>query len=181
MSKQRQEKDVLANENGRNIAVNSLLAFDREKRPIQQNLEELFGQADQLDRREKHLASELAYGSCRHLITLDYLIKRHSRRSVRHIDPLVRQILRVGLYQMLYLNRTPDFAAVSEAVQQAKACGHKGADKFINAILRAVQRDIEGPIIEAEENRPRATLWLDDRNGYRFSSDIWPEPGDKYG
>ena len=129
----------------RHVAVKVLSAFERDHHRIQNSLEEIF-RILQVIPQEKNLAAELAYGSCRQLITLDYLIKKHSRRAIRHIDPLVRQILRVGLYQMIYLSRTPDFAAVNEAVLQAKKWAGRGADKFVNALLRSVQRDIEDPL-----------------------------------
>ena len=168
-------RDIPANKNSRDIAVNSLLAFESKSRQIQPTLEAIF-QSHEVEPRERHLASELAYGSCRQLITLDHLIKHYSSRSIRHIDPVVRQILRVGLYQMIYLSGAPDFAILNEAVDQAKGCGLTGADKFVNAILRAVQRDIKGPIIRSEKVPQRAILWLDEQKGCEFKRDIWPDP-----
>ena len=175
MSGKRQNIKSLSNDNARDIAVNVLLAFERDKHQIQASLDEIF-RIHRLGPRQKHLAGELAYGSCRQMITLDYLIKRHSHRNIRHIDPVVRQILRVGLYQMIYLSGTPDFAAVHEAVDQAKKWGGRGADKFINALLRSVQRDIEGPINQQDQYRIRATLWMDQQTGCQFKTDFLPDP-----
>jgi len=157
------------------MAVNALLAFDHDHQIIQASLDVIFN-THRPETRQKNLAGELAYGACRQMITLDYLIKKHSHRNMRHIDPVVRQILRIGLYQMIYLSGTPDFAAVNEAVDQAKKCSGRGADKFVNALLRSVQRDIEGPINQTDQNRLRAILWLDQHTGCQFKSDFLPDP-----
>lgn len=161
--------------NARNIAVNSLLLFEQKARPIQETLDRCFSEQT-LDLRERALASELAYGSCRHLITLDALIKTYSTRRFPKIDKLIRQILRVGLYQMLFLDRTPDFAAVHKAVEQAKASGPQGSGSFVNAILRGMQREIKGPITTDSEVRPRATLWRDANCGIEFEREFLPDP-----
>jgi len=155
--------------------VNSLLAFERRQKSLQNTLSEIF-RTGAPSAPEKRLAAELAYGSCRVLISLDHIISRHSARPIRKLDAVVRQILRVGLYQLLYLSRTPHFAAVHEAVQQAKACGRKGADGFINAVLRSIQRDIEGPITTGQSFRPRSVFWLDEKNGWQFKDNFLPDP-----
>ena len=162
-------------DNARNIAVNSLLLFEQRAQGIQETLDRCFGEQP-LEVRERALASELAYGSCRHLITLDTLIKQHSTRRFQKIDKLILQILRVGLYQMLFLDRTPDFAAVHKAVQQAKASGPKGSGSFVNAILRQIQREIKGSITADSEIRARATLWRDALCGIEFEREFLPDP-----
>lgn len=162
-------------DNARNIAVNSLLLFKQTRQNIQETLDRCFRERG-LDLRERHLASELAYGSCRHLITLDFLIKQHSNRRFRKIDKRILQILRVGLYQMLYLSRTPDFAAVHTAVAQAKGYGTQGGGRFVNAVLRRVQREIKGPTMAGAGKRARATLWYDEHCGIEFKSEFLPDP-----
>ena len=166
---------TLPNDSARNIAVNSLLTFERRQLFIQDTLDTIF-RSGQLDQQQRRLATELAYGTCRRLITLDYLIRRHTRRSLRNIDPVIMQILRVGLYQLIYLAGTPDFAAVDEAVKQAKSTSLHGSDAFVNAILRSVQRDIEGATDEVGGRPNRSILWLDEQNGCQFRTEFLPDP-----
>jgi len=161
--------------NARNIAVNSLLLFEQTGQGIQETLDRCFAE-QKLEIRERALATELAYGSCRHWITLDFLINKHSTRRLQKIDKLILQIIRVGLYQMLYLDRTPDFAAVHKAVEQAKAYGPKGGGSFVNAILRQIQREIKGSITVDSEIRARATLWRDATCGLEFEREFLPDP-----
>ena len=92
----------LNNNTARNVAVNAQLAFERDGCYIQNTLDSIFSQ-EELPQRERGLASELAYGTCRNLIILDYLISRHSKRPLRQIDKILLQIIRVGIYQLVYL------------------------------------------------------------------------------
>lgn len=104
-----------------------------------------------LEERDKRLCSMLYYGVIERKITLDYIISQLSNRSTDKIDSIVLNILRVGLYQLLYAENIPDNAAVSESVELAKAFKKKSASGFVNALLRnfirrnkdyAVPRDI---------------------------------------
>jgi len=162
-------------DNARDIAVNSLLLFEQKGRPIQETLDRSFAEQT-LEFRERALASELTYGGCRLLITLDTLINKHSTRRLQKIDALLRQILRVGLYQMLYLDRTPDYAAVHKAVEQAKRYGPRGGGSFVNALLRGIQREIKRPITAESKIRVRATLWRDATGGIEFAREFLPDP-----
>ena len=110
----------LTNNSARNMAVNALLGFNRDQRHIQGTLAEIFDSSD-FEPRDKRLATELAYGACRHCITLDHFIGKYSSRPIRKIDPIVFQILRIGLYQLLFMERTPDFAAIILTAAPAKA------------------------------------------------------------
>ncbi|MCP4711320.1 MAG: hypothetical protein GY869_22090, partial [Planctomycetes bacterium] len=81
MSGKRRNIKRIGNDSARDIAVNVLLAFERDEHQIQASLDKIFS-SHRLEPRQKHLAGELAYGTCRQMITLDYLIKRHSHRNI---------------------------------------------------------------------------------------------------
>ncbi len=87
---------------------------------------------------EAALARELALGVVRRRGTLDAVLRAFQDRP-RPPAALVRNVLRLGAYQLLFLDRVPDFAAVSEAVRQARSLA-PGARGFVNAVLRAVAR-----------------------------------------
>jgi len=147
------KQSTLDNNSARNIAANSLLAFQQRQQRIQESLNDIFSSGE-LDSRDRRLGHELACGVCRYLITLDHLISKHSNRGIRKIDPILLQILRVGLYQLVYLERTPDFAAVHQAVEQARETGIRGGETFVNAVLRSIQRDMEGPLTSDNATGP---------------------------
>jgi 16S rRNA (cytosine967-C5)-methyltransferase len=90
-----------------------------------------------LDARERGLAAELGYGTLRALGTLDHVLGLCSSRPVAEMDPQVRDVLRLGAYQLLRTRVAPH-AAVSTTVDLAKKHSGPGAAKFVNAVLRRV-------------------------------------------
>ena len=101
-------------------------------------------QQTRLERRDRALVTELVYGVLRRRSTLDAAIARHSRRSLDKLDFSVLAGLRIGVYQVLFLDRVPDHAAVDSAVEAVKARRPKAAG-FVNGILRAFLRERGAP------------------------------------
>ena len=79
---------------------------------------------------DKKLATELVYGTVKTMGTLDWYLSRVVNRPLRKLDPLVLVILRLGAYQLLYLDRIPVSAACNESVELAKKWVHEGAAKL---------------------------------------------------
>ena len=84
------------------------------------------------------LFTSLVYGVTERKITLDFIISRMAVKGGAHIEPRVMQILRLGLYQIIYLDKIPVHAAVNETVA---LCKNRGEASFVNAILRNYLRD----------------------------------------
>lgn len=93
-----------------------------------------------LDARERAFATRLAYGAVQRRRTLDHVIAACSGRPVRRLDPPVRDALRLGVLQLLFLDGVPGHAAVDQSVELAKAAGGPGF-KLVNAVLRRVGRE----------------------------------------
>ncbi|MDI6871539.1 MAG: 16S rRNA (cytosine(967)-C(5))-methyltransferase RsmB [Bacillota bacterium] len=93
-----------------------------------------------LSAADRGLATELVYGVVRRRLTLDWVIGQFATRPVGSLAPWVRNLLRLSLYQMLYLTRVRPEAACHEAVEIAKTRGHRGTAGFVNAVLRAFLR-----------------------------------------
>ena len=100
----------------------------------------LRAEAARLDRRDRALATRLAYGTVQRRGTLDYLIERLAERPVGRLDAPVLAALRLGLYELLYLSGAPDRAIVADAVELAKAGGGHGHG-LVNAVLRRAARE----------------------------------------
>lgn len=90
------------------------------------------------DSRDAGLATEIVLGSLRRRAQLDYLIERAASRPVSAMAPVVRNALRLGVYQLKFLSRVPPHAAVSETVESVRKAGEKHAAGFVNAVLRHV-------------------------------------------
>jgi 16S rRNA (cytosine967-C5)-methyltransferase len=91
--------------------------------------------------RDRALLTELVYGTLRWRGKIDARLNLHFRRSLADTDPFVRNLLRVASYQLLFLDKIPDYAAVNEAVQLAKAHGGNKVAGFVNAVLRNFLRE----------------------------------------
>jgi 16S rRNA (cytosine967-C5)-methyltransferase len=122
--------------NERSASVDILIGFD-----LQKSLD--FSLSDELEPRERAQVREYVQNILRKRSYLDFLIDHYATIDVTEMKTDLKNILRLGIYDMLFMDSTPDYAAINEAVELGKAkMGSKTGD-FINAILRNLQRDIE--------------------------------------
>jgi 16S rRNA (cytosine967-C5)-methyltransferase len=122
-----------------------------------------------LDGRERAQAQRLSYGAVQRRGTIDAALERLVDRPLRQIDPPVLAGLRLGAYELLFADGTPDHAAVDQAVELVKQAGAAHASGFANAVLRRVGREREA-LVEAllsDDSTPEsaavkhsAPLWL---------------------
>lgn len=98
---------------------------------------------DGLDRRDAALASRLCYGVLQNRMLLDHYISGCLTGSLNKLQPIVLDILRIGAYQLLMMDRIPVSAAVNEAVEQGKKYANRSASGLINAVLRRLDREKE--------------------------------------
>jgi 16S rRNA (cytosine967-C5)-methyltransferase len=91
--------------------------------------------------RERAQAQRLAYGAVQRRGTTDAAIERLAGRSTRRLDPPVLAALRLGLYELLFADGTPDHAAVDQAVELVKGAGAAHASGLVNAVLRRAARE----------------------------------------
>jgi 16S rRNA (cytosine967-C5)-methyltransferase len=96
---------------------------------------------DGLDRRDAAFASRLCYGVLQNKMLLDHYIGCCVTGSIKKLQPIVLDILRLGVYQLLLMDRVPDSAAVNEAVEQTKKYANRSAAGLVNAVLRRVVRE----------------------------------------
>jgi 16S rRNA (cytosine967-C5)-methyltransferase len=93
-----------------------------------------------MDARDARLAEAIVFGCLRHQAQLDYLIEYFAGRRQVKLDEDVRIALRMGIYQLRYLERIPAHAAVAESVELVKQARKRSAAGFVNAVLRKVNR-----------------------------------------
>jgi 16S rRNA (cytosine967-C5)-methyltransferase len=99
--------------------------------------------AKKLDERDRALAQRLAFGAVQRVRTLDHAIETLGRRRVHRLDPPVRAALRLGAYQLAFVDGVPRYAAVNESVELVRAAGLARAVAFTNAVLRRLAEGIE--------------------------------------
>lgn len=93
-----------------------------------------------VDLRDRHLVTEIVYGTLRWRSRLDYLIAAASSRPWAEVETGARTLLRMSLYQMWHMDRIPDHALVNDAVELAKRNLRRGVDRYLNGILRHLAR-----------------------------------------
>ncbi len=122
-----------------------------------------------LDSRDAGLASEIVFGVLRYQAQLDYLIEHYSGKPAARLDAAVRQALRMGIYQLRYLERIPAHAAVSESVELIKRARKRSATGFANAVLRKVHREpVSWPSLAVELSHP---AWMLERWERQYGRD----------
>ena len=130
----------------RMAAIKTLARFDDELKLKKDIIDELEG-------RERQQANEYVQGILRRKSYLDFLISHYSNLPFDEITPLFRNILRLGIYDLLFMDGTPDYAAINEAVQISKDHISQKTGDFANAVLRKVQREMENLPKPSSTNR----------------------------
>lgn len=125
---------------------------------------------------DQGLATELAFGTLRHRAEVDWVLAQASHTPLEDLPPHIRAVLRMGAYQLMFLDRIPASAACSQAVELAKRFGHPGTARLVNAVLRRIAA---APVrLPEDESTPEGIalrhshpLWLVRRWAQRFGID----------
>lgn len=147
--------------NARDIAVKALLAVSLDDGYSNIVLDSAV-KSSGLSGADAALASALFYGVLDRRITLDYIIKQCSSRSPK-VPELVREVLRTAVYQLVYMDKIPPFAAVNEAVKAVKKSKFSFAAGYVNAVLRQVQR--QAPTLPQDDSVQSVSV--------RYSCEPW--------
>lgn len=92
---------------------------------------------------DKAFVTGIFYGVLKSVITLDYIIMQFSNIKLKKTSPWVKNILRMGVYQIYYMDKIPDSAACNESVKLAKKYSHQASVRFVNGVLRNISRNKE--------------------------------------
>jgi len=106
-------------------------------------LEHALERHPQLSGEDRGLITQLVYGSLRWRRRLDFALAAHCHRPLERIEPVLLRILRMTAFQLLFLERVPDYAAVDEATQLALLQRGKHSAGFVNAVLRQLAQNAE--------------------------------------
>ena len=99
---------------------------------------------EELEKRDRAFLTRLVEGTIEHLYELDYIIDTFSKTKTAKQKPVIREILRMGVYQIRYMDSVPDRAAVNESVRLTVKRGYGFFKGFVNGVLRAVSGNPDG-------------------------------------
>lgn len=140
----------------REIALKTLYKIDKENAYSNIALDEMIKEnRNKIDERDIGLISEIVYGVTTWKLTLDEIIKKYSNIRLKKISPWILNILRMGVYQIVFLDKIPKSAAVNESVELAKRYGHRGSSSFVNALLRKMDKKDYDELFEIEDDIER--------------------------
>jgi 16S rRNA (cytosine967-C5)-methyltransferase len=122
----------------RETALKALIEIETKKAYSNLVLKNLL-RSDSLDTRDRAFISELVYGTVSRKLTIDWIISRFSKTKLKKISMRVLSILRLGVYQIMFLDRVPHAAACDTSVELAKKYA-KESSGFVNGILRNISR-----------------------------------------
>lgn len=139
----------------RYLSILILSQNQQKKEPVDAVMDRLLAQADLSDSRDSHLVMTIVYGVLRRRSYLDAVLSRFCRRPLSRLKNFTLQALRVGVFQLLFLDRIPDSAAVNETVKAMKEARQPGAlISFVNGVLRALSRQGYRPDLWGEDSWP---------------------------
>lgn len=96
-----------------------------------------------LEKQERAFITRVCEGTIQTMIELDYIINQFSKVKVNKMKPVIRNILRMSVYQLKYMDSVPDSAACNEAVKLARKKGFSSLSGFVNGVLRNISRELD--------------------------------------
>lgn len=129
--------------NIREIVLDILLEILEEGNLSHLVLKQALEKYQYLEKQDRAFITRLTEGTLERLIQLDYVLDRFSRVKTGKMKPVIRTILRMSAYQILFMERVPDSAACNEAVKLAKKRRFEGLSGFVNGVLRSISREKE--------------------------------------
>lgn len=131
--------------------------------------------------QDRAFVTNLVYGTVKRRITIDYVISQFSKIKLKKLSAYILNILRMGIFQIMFTDKIPDSAAVNESVKLARRYGHSASAGFVNGVLRSVVRErgnIKYPTDRAKQlsvkysfGEEMTKMWIDDF-GDKFAEEL---------
>ena len=128
--------------NMRLLALEALLEIEKEGRQSHRVIRDVLDKYQYLPRQDRAFFTRLCQGTLEYRIQLDYILDSFSKVPTGKMKPVLREILRMAVYQMKYMDAVPDSAAVNEAVKLAQKKGFYQLKGFVNGVLRTASRQL---------------------------------------
>lgn len=149
-----------------------LLAIDRDGRYSHLVLRDVLDKYQYLSKQERAFLTRLTEGTVERMLTLDYVIDQFSKTKVKKMKPLIRELMRLSVYQIMYMDGVPDAAVCNEAVKLARKRGFSGLSGFVNGVLRSVARGWKDVTFQNESVRYSVPEWIIDGWNADYGRDV---------
>ena len=153
--------------NTREIALDCIIEILEKKQYSHYVIKQVLDKYGYLDKRERSFIKRMAEGTIERCIELDYVLDSFSKVPVRKMKPFIRSLMRMGVYQILYMDGVPDAAVCNESVKLAAKRGFASLKGFVNGVLRNIARNKEKIAYPQKETDLMAYLSI------RYSQPEW--------
>lgn len=138
----------------RELALDILLDIDKKKNLSHLVLSDTLRNYQFMEKKDRAFLTRLCQGTLENQIQIDYIIDQFSKVKIHKCKPVIRAILRMGVYQLKFMNQVPDSAVCNEAVKLAKKRGFRNLTGFVNGVLRNIARNLDQVIYPDQEKEP---------------------------
>lgn len=128
--------------NIREIILDALMEITEEEAYSHLVLRSVLEKYQYLDKRDRAFITRVTEGTVENMIEIDYIIEQFSRVRIYNMKPLIRNLLRMSVYQLKYMDSVPDSAVCNEAVTIAQKRGFYNLKGFVNGVLRNIARSM---------------------------------------
>lgn len=159
----------------RELVLDILIEVNEKEQYSHLVIRDVLSKYQYMEKQERAFLTRLAEGTIEHMLELDFIINSFSKVKVKKMKPLIRNLLRMSVYQLKYMDAIPDAAVCNEAVKLAKKRGFSQLRGFVNGVLRNIARDMDGLRYPDEKIEPVTyletkysipawiiELWIDD-------------------
>lgn len=153
--------------NIRGLVLDILLQVFEEGQYSSVVLQSILQNYQYLEKKDRAFLTRLSEGTIESALELDYILNQFSKVKVIKMKPVIRNILRMGVYQIKYMEQVPDSAACNEAVKLTKKKGFHNLTGFVNGILRNISRKLNEISYPDEKEKPEEYLSI------HYSMPIW--------
>ena len=126
----------------RELVLDILMEVNEKEQYSHLVIRDVLGKYQYLEKQERAFLTRLAEGTIEHMLEMDFIINSFSKVKVKKMKPLIRNLLRMSVYQMKYMDSIPDAAVCNEAVKLAKKRGFGQLRGFVNGVLRNIAREL---------------------------------------
>ena len=132
----------MTNVNVRELVLDILMEVNERDQYSHLVIRDVLNKYQYLTKQERAFLTRLSEGTIEHMLEMDFIINSFSKVKVKKMKPLIRNLLRMSVYQIKYMDSIPDAAVCNEAVKLAKKRGFGQLKGFVNGVLRSITRDL---------------------------------------
>lgn len=158
--------------NVREIVLDMLMELSKENTYCHLLIRDVLQKYNYLEQRDKAFIKKIVEGTVERRLELDYVINLFSSTKVSKMKPLIREVLRMSVYQILYMEQVPDSAVCNEAVKLVQKRKFTNLKGFVNGVLRNIARNKEKMVYDDISIKYSMPMWLVERLTSAYGKDM---------